>query len=66
MLSGLEAARGNEVRGILQAATRLDKNAAEMDLDCAVAMERKVIDVVINDGLDCLLVSAAAGQGRND
>lgn len=61
MLSGLEASRGSEIRGILQSATKLDKNAAEMDLECASAMERKVGDVVINDGLDCLLM--CAGQG---
>ena len=63
MLSGLESSRGAEVRGILQSTAKLDKNAAEMNLECAMAMERKAADVVTNDGLECLLMSA--GHGRD-
>ena len=28
-------------------------------------MERKVVDIVINDGLDCLLMCAGQGRGGN-
>lgn len=62
MLSGLESSKGAEVRGILQATAKLDKNAAEMDMECANSMERKAVDVVINDGLDSLLMYASQGR----
>lgn len=55
MLSGLEAARGSEVRSILQAATRLDKQTAEMGLQCAAGMEMKVNSIGVDDVLDNLM-----------
>lgn len=64
MLSGLEASRGTEIRTILQSTAKLDKTTAEMDLECASAMERKVAEIVINDGLDCLLMCSGQGNGN--
>lgn len=55
MLSGLEAARGAEVRSILQSATRLDKQTAEMGLQCAAGMEMKVNAIGVDDALDNLM-----------
>lgn len=62
MLSGLEAARGTEVRGILQATTRLDRQAAEMDAQCTAEMEQKVGGIVLDDVLDSLM---GAGEPIN-
>lgn len=58
MLSGLEAARGNEVRSLLQSTTRLDRQTAEMDAQCAAGMEQKASSVVLDDALDSLMVCA--------
>lgn len=63
MLSGLEAARGAEVRGIMQATTRLDRQAAEMDAQCTAEMEQKVSGIVLDDALDSLM---GAGDVNNN
>lgn len=57
MLSGLEAARVTEVRSILQSTTRLDKQTAEMGLQCAIGMEMKVNSIGTDDALDNLMAS---------
>jgi hypothetical protein len=61
MLSGLEAARGVEVRSILQSATRLDKQTAEMGLQCAAGMEMKVNSIGVDDVLDNLMTANSEG-----
>lgn len=66
MLSGLEAARGAEVRSILQSATRLDKQTADMGSQCAAGMEMKVNSIGTDDVLDNLMTGhlmAAANEG---
>lgn len=55
ILSSLESARGQEARQTLQSAMRLDRVAAEMDVQCAALMEAKVGDVVLEDVLDSLM-----------
>lgn len=65
MLSGLEAARGSEVRGVLQSATRLDRQTAEMDVQCGFGMEQKVAGIVLDDVLDNLMVSFSVTSGTN-
>ena len=55
MLSGLESARGNEVRGVLQASTRLDRQTSEMDSNCSAGMEQKANGIVLDDVLDSLI-----------
>jgi hypothetical protein len=61
MLSGLEAARGSEVRQILQASTHLDRQAAEMHVQCAAMMESKVNSIVLDDALDSLMAIGVVG-----
>lgn len=58
LLSGLETSRGNEVRGVLQSAARLNRQAAEMDAQCAAGMEQKACNVVLDDALDSLMACA--------
>lgn len=64
LLSGLEAARGSEVRGVLQSTARLDRQTAEMDVQCGVGMEQKVSGIVLDDALDSLMINFGAGGGN--
>lgn len=64
MLSGLEASRGNDVRQVLQASTRLDRQSAEMHVQCSAQMETKVNSIVLDDTLDSLMV-INSGEGNN-
>lgn len=69
MLSGLEAARGTETRQILLSSTRLERRTAEMDVQCAVIMEEKVVGVVLDDAFDNLMMAGvvnAGGGGDNN
>lgn len=66
MLSGLEAARAAEVRSMLQSATRLDKQTAEMGLQCSAGMEMKVNSIGADNVLDNLMqgqLIAAVNEG---
>jgi hypothetical protein len=58
LLSGLETARGHEVRQLLQQCMRLDRVAAEMDVQCTSEMETKVSGIVLDSVLDALVEQA--------